>query len=31
MDDIEKSLSKPIEALNKYNNRCEDYDFDLAF
>lgn len=29
MDDIEKS-SKPIEALNKYNNRCEDYDFDLA-
>ena len=31
MDDIEKSPSKPIEALNKYNNRCEDYDFDLAF
>lgn len=31
MDDIERSPSKPIEALNKYNNRCEDYDFDLAF
>ncbi len=31
MDDIEKSPSKPIEALNKYNNRCEDYDFDLVF
>lgn len=31
MDDIEKSPLKSIEALNKYNNRCEDYDFDLAF